>query len=248
MLYAGYTLAGYANGHIYSVVGQVLNSNFSNRSGAVSGGMLFVTGFGALFMGAMEQMLAERIGITKMCLLLSVILFLSIFICSHWLTLPENRNQYEAAHGTSSNTDISTLTFRQVIKLPTFLMFFAWAVLLASGGLLAINNAANIFDYYKAPAVAGLIVMLFTGIGCQLMGIFMDRVGLRASMAFASAFSFAVTVLLLAGHWSGETTLILIGVLLCGVGYGTTTSAKMAGAVKLYGSQNLTTVFVGFLI
>ena len=39
---------------------------------------------------------------------------------------------------------------------------------------------------------------------------------------------------------------ILVGVLLCGIGYGTTTSAKMAGAVKLFGGRNLTSYYGAF--
>ena len=34
--------------------------------------------------------------------------------------------------------------------------------------------------------------------------------------------------------------------MLCGIGYGTTTSAKMAGAVKLFGGRNLTAYFGAF--
>lgn len=242
LLYIGYALAGYANGHLYSIIGQVLNASYPERTGAVSGRLLLVTGIGSLFMGYTEQILLDHIGLFGICLLFSVGFFALIMVCSHWMIMP--------AEWPSPASDLSPaenitpdVPIRQAVKMPKFWLFFGWAVFLSSGGLLAINNAANIFAYYQAPAATGMIVMLCTGVGCQTMGVAIDRFGLRISMLTASIFSLLVCTLMLAGHFSGKTAAILIGILLCGIGYGTTTSAKMAGSIRLFGGRNLTTFF-----
>lgn len=240
LLYVGYAIAGYANGQFYSVVGQVLNACYPERTGAVSGALLMATGIGSVFMGVVEQTLIDSAGLFGLCLLFAVGFCGLLLLLSHWMAMPEGWTR-----PTSQSGELD-IPIRQALHMPKFWLFFIWAMLLASGGLLAINNAANIFDYYQAPAAAGMLVMVGTGVGCQLMGLAMDRFGLRLSMLGASVFSMLVCVLLLAGHWSGHHIAILAGVLLCGIGYGTTTSAKMAGAVKLFDGRNLTSYYGAF--
>ena len=240
LLYIGYAVVGYANGQLYSVIGQVINSCYPERTGAVSGGLFLMTGIGSFFMGMLEQTLVDTVGLFGLCMTFSIGFFALVLLSSRWMTMPEGWSMPSHRPAPSSENEVP---IRRALRTSKFWLFFAWAMLLSSGGLLAINNAANIFDYYQAPATAGMLVVLGAGIGCQVMGLSMDRFGLRLSMLGASAFSFLISTLLLVGHWSGQTAAILVGVLLCGIGYGSTVSAKMAGPVKLFGGRNLTAYF-----
>lgn len=234
----GYVFLGFGSGVYYPVIGKVLTAWYPERSGAVSGGLLLVSGIGAVAVAALEEIVINAYGIFKFCLLAALIYMVIFLIGGHWMVMPVKQEK-DTVLKESGGEDL----IRRAVKTPLFWIFFLWLVVLASGGLLVINNAGTIFSYYQAPAAIGMFSMVATGIGCLLMGISVDRFKLRASMLAASMFSLFACMLLLVGHWGGATWLILIGTLFSGVAYGTTTSAKMAGVIRLYGDRYMTTFF-----
>lgn len=234
----GYAFIGFGSGVYYPVIGKVLTAWYPERSGAVSGGLLFATGLGTVTVAVLERVIISAHGILRFCLLAAAVYLLVLWIGGHWMVMPAGQEQPPA-----SSTSRDSAAVRRAARTPLFWIFFLWLVLLASSGLLIINNAGMIFSYYHAPAAVGMFSMVATGIGCLLMGIAIDRFGLYRSMLAACLFSLFACALLLAGHWGGLTPLILLGTLLSGVAYGTTTSSKMAGALRLYGSEHMTDFF-----
>ena len=238
VLCVGYAALGYGNGVIYPVIAQVLTACCPNRSGTVSGSLLLVIGVGALVVGTMEQALISTVGLFGFCAIFAILYFVLHWFGGCWIVMPGGWTSLHHRSGIGESTLIKCAA-----RTPVFWTFFFWLALLASAGLLVINNVGMIFTYYQAPASVSMLVMLVTGIGCQLMGLAIDRFGLRGAMVGASAFSLFASVSLLVGHWSEATWLILVGTLFSGGAYGTTTASKMAGVLRLYGSDHMTTFF-----
>ena len=236
VFYAGYCLTGYATGHFYLLTGQVLNTWFASHSGTVSGGMQLVTGFGALVFGALEQAAIAALDVFRLCLFLGVGFFLLSWVCAHWYQLPA-----EAAAQEKTSAGLSAV--KAEMGHVGFWMLFAWLSLLAAGGLLAVNNAANIFSVYRAPAAAGMLVALCSGVACQAVGVVIDRFSLRAAMLMVSLMTVLAAGVLVTGHLGNSGAAVLTGTLLCGGAYGGTCGVKMAGIVKRYGTSRLTAFF-----
>jgi OFA family oxalate/formate antiporter-like MFS transporter len=101
-----------------------------------------------------------------------------------------------------------------------------------------INSAANIAVFYGLPAIAGLAISVFNGIGRPLIGAINDLFGRRKSMMLCVVILLISGIILLIGSRTNQVMLIMAGLALLGICYGGASSTSCATIPKFFGTKN----------
>jgi OFA family oxalate/formate antiporter-like MFS transporter len=244
-LYIGYgVIVGFTDGMIYNSVMSCVLKSFPGKAGTISGILLFGFGFGSLALGSLIGALAGAAGIKWTFLILGAIMFVVIIICSLFMTLPSEaeiaaQQKAAAPGGTAGSTKpVHDYTTVQMIKTPAFWFNCLWQIAMAVAGLVIVNSAANIAVYFGLPALLGMIVSVFNGLGRPLEGVFFDKLGRNGGMNIDTVFMFAGAVVLLIALATGVGALVFVGLALVGLGYGGSPAAASATINGFYGPKN----------
>ncbi len=232
VLYLGFgVFGGVGTGMIYNGAVSGATRWFPTRTGTVSGVMLLGFGLGSMVMGAFVQAIEPVIGIWNVFLLLGVMLFAALWVGSLLYTRAPEKATAKAA-GAEKDTDLTT---GQMLRTPSFWLYFFWNMTLAASGLLVINSAANIAAYYGAAAIIGMIVSVSNGGLRPVMGVMADKLGLTRSMLVLNVGLLAAGALLLVTGLTGSRVTMVAGLVLIGVVFGGGVTVSSAVIHDLYG-------------
>ena len=218
----------------YNTVISTVNKWFTDRAGLASGLMLMGFGLGGIILGSAVNSLISAIGLFPTFLVLAVAVAIILVAGSFFMKVPPKTENESAA---SSEEEVPSTTTADMLKTPVFWLFVLWAILLNSAGLLVINSAASIALAFGAPAVMGLVVSLCNGGGRVFMGSFFDKFSTKPSLFLNICFTFLAGLCLFLGAVNFGIPFILIGLLLAGVGYGSTPTITSAFIHKEYGPK-----------
>ena len=218
----------------YNTVISTVNKWFTDRAGLASGLMLMGFGLGGIILGSAVNSLISAIGLFPTFLVLAVAVAIILVAGSFFMKVPP-KTENESA--TSSEEEVPSTTTADMLKTPVFWLFVLWAILLNSAGLLVINSAASIALAFGAPAVMGLVVSLCNGGGRVFMGSFFDKFSTKPSLFLNICFTFLAGLCLFLVAVNFGIPFILIGLLLAGVGYGSTPTITSAFIHKEYGPK-----------
>ncbi len=230
VLYAGFgVLGGLGTGMVYNAAVSGATRWFPAKTGTVSGILLLGFGFGSMAMGALIQAIEPAIGIWNVFLVLAALLLAVLWGGSFlYVRAPESAK----ASGAGKDTD---LTPGQMLKTPSFWLYFLWNLTLSASGLLVINSAANISVYYGAAAIVGMLVSVANGGLRPVIGVMADKLGLSRSLLVMNVVLLCAGALLLATGLTGSRVTMVAGLILIGVVFGGGVTVSSAVIHDLYG-------------
>jgi OFA family oxalate/formate antiporter-like MFS transporter len=226
-----------------SIISSVL-IYFTDRPGMASGVLLMGFGIGGMLLGGVVNILTGIFGLPVTFGILSV-LMASVIVIGSFFIAPLNRASPVSDRRAEADRERATPTLNpnqyrplRMLASPPFILLYIWVVIMVSGGLMIINSAAVIAAIFGAPAVLGLIVSVFNGVGRVLFGISFDTIGRNGSMLLDCVAMIVAGAVLFAGNASGNLPLILIGLVLAGTGYGGMPALASASVNRFYGPEN----------
>jgi OFA family oxalate/formate antiporter-like MFS transporter len=233
----------------YNAIISSVNRWFPGKIGMASGVLLLGFGIGGLALGSVVNQLAARIGIMPVFAILGVAMAAILFVLSFPLRTPSADEQVSLSAGNGDEQGVKAkplspvrdYTLPEMLKTPTFWIFFCWVTTASIGGLLVINSAANIAVFFGAPAVLGLIVSVFNGVGRPGIGLSYDRFGRSKAMLMTCGFLLTGGVILILGAVTGQAVFIFIGLPLIGISYGGAPALTSASAMGFFGPKNFPT-------
>ncbi|MFR7990531.1 MAG: MFS transporter [Anaerovoracaceae bacterium] len=236
MLYIFYgVLGGTGVGFSYNSVISTMNKWFPDKPGLASGVMMMGFGLGALILGSLATSLIASQGIFSTFLILGVAIFVVLMIGSLFIKNPEVQQ--------SASVKLEGYTPGQMMKTASFWIFVLWCVIANSAGLMVVNSAASIALAFGAPAIVGMIVSVFNGVGRVIIGGIFDRVGRKATMLINMIIMAAGGALLLIGAKTSAMIFILIGLLCMGTSYGGNPTISSAFINREYGPKHFAVNF-----
>jgi OFA family oxalate/formate antiporter-like MFS transporter len=253
VLYAFYGLfCGGGVGLSYNAVLSAVTKWFPGKTGLISGILLMGFGFGGMALGSIVNVLSVAVGIKTTFAVIGAMVSVVLFFGSFAVKFPQGalpnhvKTKVSIEDCLPSTTDPEgttspahrQYTLDRMLRTPTFWCFCLWVIAVCTGGLLIINSAATMAVAFGAPAVLGLIVSVFNGVGRVAIGSLYDRYGRRVSMAVNSVIMMLAGISLYLGAHTAETLFILVGLPLIGVCYAGAPSISSAVINNYYGSKH----------
>ena len=200
---------------------------FPNRLGLVSGILLMGFGFGSMVLGFAVEALYVVMSVFGVFRLAAVGIPIVLIAGSFTMKKPES--------GTQDTSD--GLRPGQMLKRPSFWIYFVWNTVAASSGLLVINSCANIAAAFGAAASLGLIVSLFNGAGRPVTGAVMDKLGQFRGMLVMNGILLTGGALLVVAAKTGAAGAVFAGMIFVGICYGGGVTISSKVIRDLYGPQ-----------
>lgn len=226
-------LCGSGVGIGYNTLLSTVMKWFPDKAGFASGFMLMGFGFGGLILGTVASKLDQLYGINMTFFILSFAVSIGIMICTIFLKEPPEQIVQTSEH--SKTDDTNEWAPNKMVKDPFFLLFTLWIILISSSGLIVINNAAGIAEFYGASTIFGLFVSVFNGIGRVFLGSTCDKVGDKKAVLINGIILTLSGLLMFSGAIMGSFPIVFIGLLCCGMSYGGAPSLSSAIIKESYG-------------
>ncbi|MDO5689980.1 MAG: MFS transporter [Tissierellia bacterium] len=230
-------LCGTGVGIAYNaILGSVLRW-FPDSVGFASGVLLMGFGFGSLILGGLASRLALSMGIMSTFFILAVAIPICMILCI--LALKEPEEALMAAKSTSkAGRAEAVFTPSEMLRNKFFWLFTFWTILISSSGLMIINNAAGIMESFGAPAIAGLFMSVFNGLGRVFIGSTYDKLGDKKTTYLNAAILLMAGILMFIGAKLNMFLPVLLGLLACGTSYGGAPSLASAIIKEGYGAKH----------
>lgn len=236
MLYIFYgVLCGSGVGMGYNAIISSVNKWFPDKPGLASGVLMMGFGLGGIVLGSVCNRVIESKGLFETFFILSVVVSIVMAVGSFFIKAPDAKNSGAA---TESAADEREYLPAEMLKAPSFWCFFLWGVVVSASGLLVISSAASIAIAFGAPAVLGLIVSVFNGVGRVLFGAIFDKLGRKRAMLLNTACLFLSGACLVLAALTQNVVLIFAGLLLVGMSYGGSPALTSAVIYDFYGAKN----------
>ena len=240
-------LNGFGTGIAYNAVISGIQPWFPDHPGFISGALLMGMGFGSLLLGIAASKLIPVLNLFGTFRVFSVAMLAVLVLGSLFLRLPRAEDNLPApkAKQASASSEGMELSSREMLRRPTFWIYFLWNLCVSAGGMLVINSASKITAFYGLAAVIGLLVSVFNGLGRLGIGSCMDRLGWKKTMYLNNAILLLSGLTLCLGGL-GKTDIpvvVLVGMLLMGVCYGGGITISAALVRQLYGSKHFASNF-----
>lgn len=226
-------LCGVGAGIAYNIIISSFSTLFPEKSGLVSGILLTGFGFGSLFLGIIIQALSAKLGFF---LTFRIFAFLIAAVLLFGTTFLSEDNP-AASNSSAESTSKDDYSRAEMLRTPVFWFYMFWVIFMSSGGLLVINNAANIANYFGAFAAFGMIVSLVNGFARIGIGFFFDRYGSNKSILLNTTCALIAGILLLLADISSLTYLMFLGLIFSGISYGSTMTLNASVIKELFGTK-----------
>ena len=236
IFYGGFT--GFGVGIGYNVVLAGVNSWFPDRDGMVSGILLTGFGLGSLILGNIADLMLRHMSLFATFRILGIACGVVVIGGALFLQSPSADTQLPPARKKAVVEGGRDYETSEMVKRPTFWLYFFWNLCMSATGMLVINNAASIAVFFGAAATVGLLVSVFNSGGRLIIGYCMDRFGWKATMFIANGVIIGSGVLMVLGNTAGAFPVVLIGMLLAGICYGGGVTIQASLIRSFYGSKN----------
>ncbi len=253
VLYLGYgVFCGFASGLVYNAVMSTMLGWFPDKQGMVSGILLFGFGFSSFLVGKVYQAVTpsgEGVDAWRNTFFMfGILLLVVIAVCGFFFVKPTPEDlagiRTDKAAGGKKKAEGIEATPVEMVKNPSFWLYFAWAVLLSAAGLALISQASGVatevgpdVDLGTIATVVGLI-SICNGFGRLFFGGLFDKAGRMVTMTLITiSFMISVTVIILALS-SRSFMLIIVGFICTGFSYGGVNPMNSAVIRAYWGSKN----------
>lgn len=234
MLYIFYgVFAGTGVGFSYNGVISSLNKWFPDKQGLASGIMMMGFGLGALILGSIATTLIAAKGVLQTFMILGIMIFIVLMIGSFFIKNPEVTAQEDRG----STSKVPSMTTGEMLKSPSFWIFFIWVVIANAAGLMIIGNAASIAVFFGAPAIVGMVVSVCNGAGRVIIGAIFDKIGRKTTMLINILILIAAGIVLVIGTKTAAVAIVVLGLVCTGLTYGGNPTITSAFVSKQYGPE-----------
>lgn len=261
-LYLSYgVLCGAASGFAYNSVLNIMPRWFPNNQGLISGILLMGFGASGLIIGSVftamtpPQPDAWRASFLFMGILIAAVLF----ICAFFFKPPKVNEVPAPAAGRGPGAAAgNAYTPAQMLRQPSFWLFWVWGVLLCGVGLAIIAQARPIAVMIGTDISAGAISLIVglisvcNGLGRILMGGLFDRLGHKATMRTINILFIVGALVLITALQTQAFPLIVVGFLMVGIAYGGCPTMSAAFTRSFFGQRdypvNLSVMNINLLV
>ena len=239
LLYLCYGIcSGLGTGLGYNAILTGVAGWFPDKNGLATGILLTGFGLGTMLIGQLANLLIPQIGLLPLFRFFAVGILAVLAIGARFVRLPAPDQILPPPPATAQVEGQRDYTPGEMVRRPSFWIFFTWNLLMCSSGLLVINSAANIAAYYGAAAILGLLLSVFNGASRIPFGVLVDRFGRKKVMLLANGFLLLCGLLLTAGGLTRNAALVLAGMLIMGVCYGNSVTIGTLVIRQFYGKEH----------
>lgn len=239
MMYLCYGgLNGLGTGIAYNAIQSSIQPWFPDRSGLVSGMLLMALGFGSLILGNVAAALTGVVGLLGTFRIFAAADLVIFVALAGFIHMPGEEAALPPAPPPRGDEGVRDYTTGEMLRRPTFWIYFCWNVCMSASGLLVINSASSICVAYGVAAVVGLLVSVFNGGGRLLTGVMVDKAGWKPTMFGLNGVLILSGVLL---FWGGRTVssgVVIAGMLFMGIVYGGGITLSATLIRRLYGNRH----------
>lgn len=238
MLYLFYGVcSGLGTGLGYNAILTGVAGWFPDQNGLATGILLTGFGLGTMLIGQLADLLIPMLGLSSVFRLFAVGILILLAAGARLVHLPGPDVVLPPPPATAVVEGQRDYAPGEMIRRPSFWIFFTWNLLMCSSGLLVINSAANIASYYGAAAVLGLLLSVFNGASRIPFGVLVDRFGREKVMLLANGLLLLCGGLLTLGGVTHSAGLVLVGMLIMGVCYGNSVTIGTLVIRQFYGKE-----------
>jgi OFA family oxalate/formate antiporter-like MFS transporter len=248
MLYFGFgILAGFASGLAYNAVMSTMSAWFPDKQGLISGILLMGFGLGSFIIGKVyTAWTPAEIGGWRTSFRVFAILWFIIMIIGGFFFVKPGEDFVPPTAGKKKvvREPASEINTAEMMKKPSFWLYYIWAILVSAAGLALVSQASGIAwqvgPEVSAGAIATIVglISIFNGIGRVIFGALFDKFGYRLTMILDMIIFIITGVILIMALLSGNFALIVIGFVVGGLAYGGVTPTNSAIISDFFGRKN----------
>jgi len=235
-------ICGLASGLVYNVVMSNISKRFADRQGLISGVLLMGFGISSFLIGKLYQMFTpDAIGAWRSSfLIIGIVACVVLVVCSPFMRRPQTAPPAKSS-GRSTAQDVPT---GRMLRTPAFWLYYLWAILLSAAGLALVSQASGIAREVGAGVSPGAIatvvglISIANGVGRVILGSMFDRRGRQTTMMLVNLLFIITAALLIVALRSQSFTLIVIGFVVGGLGYGGVTPTNSAFISARFGQKH----------
>jgi len=237
MLYLFYgVFSGLGTGLGYNAILTGVASWFPDRGGYATGILLTGFGLGTMLIGQLANALIPVVGLSALFRTFAIVLAGVLILGSRFVRPPDADVVLPAPPATAEMEGQRDYLPGEMLRCPSFWIFFLWNLCMCSAGLLVVNSAANIAAYYGAAAVLGLLLSVFNGLSRIPFGMCVDQLGREKTMLLANSLLLVCGGLLTLGGVFHSAVIILLGMILMGVCFGNSVTIGTLVIRQFFGS------------
>lgn len=249
LLYIGFgVICGLGAGFAYNTVLSTMSQWFPDKQGLISGILLMGFGLSSFIIGKVYAAVTPSDGSDQWKMtfrILGIVVLVVMLICFNFFVKPSEDYKVPGAAAKKvvkeSALDIPPT---QMVKKPTFWLYYIWAILLSAAGLVLVSQASGIATQVgpnvsdgNIATVVGLISIL-NGIGRVIFGAIYDKKGYRVAMVLDMIVMVIAGLVLILALSTGNFLFIILGFLIGGLAYGGVMPTNSAIISDFFGRTN----------
>ena len=238
MLYIGFgVLCGLSSGLCYNAVMSTMVRWFPDRPGLISGVLLMGFGGGSFIIGKLYQAWTpDWIGGWRVS-------FVVLAICSFFFVAPGADFVAPAAKSGKTAVKAAGRDHKplEMVKKPTFWLYYVWAIAVSAAGLALISQASGVVWEASADQTAGAVativglISICNAVGRVLFGGMYDKYGRSLSMQLVNILFIITAGVLILALSTRSIVVVIIGFVLGGLAYSGVTPTNSAFCRAYFG-------------
>ena len=250
MLYIGFgVICGFASGLSYNAVMGTVGKWFPDKQGLISGILLMGFGISSFLIGKIYQACTpDTIGAWRQSFtVLGILTAVVMAICGFFIRKPGPDFAIQPAAGGKKrfvNPAAMEANAGQMLKQPSFWLYFVWAILTSAAGLAITSQASGIAREISSgiqPGTVATVVGLISianGVSRVILGGMYDKIGRSAVMQIVNVLFILAGVVLILALAQNSFVLLVLGFIIGGAAYGGVTPTNSAFISSYFGMKN----------
>ena len=237
---------GLSSGFLYTLTVSAVSAWFPDRQGFISGLLMMSYGLSSIVTGKLFAFLTPaRVGGWRQTFLIFAACGAGLAaICGFLLRRPGPDDRLPEKAAGNERPAIEELTTPEMLRRPTYWLYFVWVVLCNFCGFIVCSQAGSIaselIEGISAAALATVVglISVTNSLFRLIMGELFDRVG-RAFVMYSAPVLFLISMFLLfAASANGSFPLLTAAFLTGGAAYGVIAPSNTAFIYRYFGHEN----------
>jgi len=233
LLYFCYSfLFGLGVGMAFNALMANISPWFPGHIGLSTGLMMMGFGLSSLLYALLIGRLTPRFSIFSLLRVFGAVIFAVVMLTSFVVRRPPGASKHEKGGGADSSSPTDML------RRPSFWVYFLWNIISGGAGMMIINNAANIFVFFGMMTGLSMIINVFNGCGRPFVGALVDRFGQFKSMFIMIIMLILASLCLILADRGAGVWLLFAGMVIVGIIYGGGSTINAKVIRDLYGPEH----------
>ncbi len=246
-LYLGFgLLCGLGSGLSYNAVMSTMVKWFPDKPGLISGVLLMGFGGGSFLIGKLYQAWtpATVTGWRTSFVVLGIVCCVVLAVCSFFFVAPGADYAVGKGGKTAAKPSLSDSKPVEMVKTPTFWLYYVWAIVVSAAGLALISQASGVVWEASASQTAASVativglISICNALGRVLFGGMYDKYGRSLSMQLVNVLFIITSVVLIFAMSSRSVVVVIAGFVIGGLAYSGVTPTNSAFCRAYFGSSH----------